>query len=73
VKIIQRILVSLLVFTDAGSGAKPSRLAPVKFPGIQDPWESVSLRGTARISPFNLINTPQGNILINSDFPEDVR
>ena len=68
-KIIQRILVSLLVFTTPVL-AQTNPDWHRQFPAFKIAGNLYYV-GTADLAVY-LINTPQGNILINSDFPEDV-
>ncbi len=56
-------------FTGAIPRAGESGLAPAD-PGFQDRGKSI-LQGTADLAVY-LINTPQGKILVNSDFEQDV-
>ena len=68
-KIIQRILISLLVFTTPVL-AQTNPDWHRQFPAFKIAGNLYYV-GTADLAVY-LINTPQGNILINSDFPEDV-
>src|SRR6266487_684464 len=64
-----RFLLSILLFVPALFGqANPDWHRP--FPAFKIAGNLYYV-GTADLAVY-LVNTPQGNILINSDFPEDV-